>query len=54
MKASYCKCTMDYLPVIIHNDGHKEKLHGPLLCNKFTAIKYAQIEINKRQRRDKF
>lgn len=45
MKPSYCKSGMNYLPVIIHEDGNRETLFGPPCANIPVAKKYAACEI---------
>jgi hypothetical protein len=48
MTASARRYFDNWLPVIIHEDGRKETLHGSPLVNKATAKKYAQVAINER------
>jgi len=42
--------TDDYMPVILHDDGTREIIPGPALATHTTAMKFAQIEINDRNR----
>lgn len=51
MKATYRKSGMNYMSVILHDDGRRETLEGPPLVNIIAAKKYAQLEINDRKNR---
>jgi hypothetical protein len=48
MKPTYTKSGVNYLPVIVHNDGRREILYGPPLANGITATKYAALTIHER------
>ena len=49
MRPSYTKSGFNYLPVIVHDDGKREVLHGDPLANGITATKYAALAIHDRQ-----
>lgn len=48
MRASYSIVNDNYMPCIVHLDGRRETIAGPPLAMRRSAIKYAQIEINRR------
>ena len=51
MKATFKKTGFNFLPAIKHESGKVETLFGVTLCNQKTALKYAQIEINQRNKK---
>lgn len=51
MKASFKKQGINFLPAIHHQDGRHEVLWGDPLATPASARKYAQMEINNRQKR---
>jgi len=50
MRATFVKSGMNYLPAL-ETDGKVEVLHGPPLAGIKTALKYARIEKQQRERR---
>ena len=51
MRPTWTKSGFHYLPIIAHDDGRKEIVHGPPLTNGITATKYAALEIQDRIKR---